>query len=553
MKRFVLLLFCIVLLVGGFQGDLFGFRNLSTTVPQPLETTDVPTFVDVKRTVEDFTYAHLDGNSQYFYRNDTDFPESGITGATDLTLQFWIRPDTVSTNTTVASKWHATSDKRMYLLLKLSDEFRFVVSSDGTEPSTAGTSVGMDLVAEEWVFVAVVYDASEGTADFYKNGIFISQVTSLEESIADKDPDFKVGTYNDNANLWDGGVGPLALFNDKRTAAEILASSIDYDEDLSAAGNIIATWLFTEAGAATAIDNAQTDAGRDLTPYDGGDVAYSACGRTPFLDISAESNLTATAPATLTGDDIGITVAKDLVTTAPITGATDNIFPGADADITVALTLLKDLVTTAPITGGTDDILPGSDADVTVAITVLKDIVAGTGLSGGENDVLPGADADTTINIDTTWAGTLGSLTLGGNITLDSVTTTLSAAQVNGSRAAPVTVVAAQGSNTWIELVSAVITYDYDTAAFTVGADEDLVIEYADGTDATASIETTGFLDQGDDELRFYPNVLAAGADIEATVNQALRIFNAGSGETADGGSSEVDVRVTYRVYATGL
>jgi hypothetical protein len=35
-----------------------------------------------------------------------------------------------------------------------------------------------------------------------------------------------------------------------------------------------------------------------------------------------------------------------------------------------------------------------------LSITVAKDIVAGSGLSGGENDVLPGADADTTIDLD---------------------------------------------------------------------------------------------------------------------------------------------------------
>lgn len=60
--------------------------------------------------------------------------------------------------------------------------------------------------------------------------------------------------------------------------------------------------------------------------------------------------------------------AKDLVTTAPITGAADNIFVGADSDVTVALTLLKDIVTTAPLTGAENDVLPGADADLTLAL-----------------------------------------------------------------------------------------------------------------------------------------------------------------------------------------
>jgi len=139
-----------------------------------------------------------------------------------------------------------------------------------------------------------------------------------------------------------------------------------------------------------------------------------------------------------------------------------------------------------------------------------------------------------------------------GTVTFHSGTTTFSTAQINASRADPRWIVPPQGANTWIELVSAVIVYDYATAAFTVGADEDFIIEYADGTDTTASIETTGFLDQADDELRLYPTSLAAAADIEATVNQGLRFFNTGAGETADGGG-EVDVRYVYRVYTTGL
>lgn len=70
-------------------------------------------------------------------------------------------------------------------------------------------------------------------------------------------------------------------------------------------------------------------------------------------------------------------------------------------DDTLSLSLLKDLVTTAPLTGGTNDILIGADSDVTLALTIEKDIVAGTGLTGGADDVLPGSDADVTISHST--------------------------------------------------------------------------------------------------------------------------------------------------------
>jgi len=96
--------------------------------------------------------------------------------------------------------------------------------------------------------------------------------------------------------------------------------------------------------------------------------------------------------------------AKDLVTTAPITGAADNIFVGADSDVTVAITLLKDIVATSPmlIDGGAnvDDILPGADADLTISVTVAKDIVTTAPLTGAVDNVIIGTDADITLGID---------------------------------------------------------------------------------------------------------------------------------------------------------
>jgi len=192
------------------------------------------------------------------------------------------------------------------------------------------------------------------------------------------------------------------------------------------------------------------------------------------LDISADTNLAVTAPIVLTDDTISIpkaddttngylwstdrvtfngkmdgALAKDLVTTTPLAGGTDNILPGADADITLSITkadtstngylwstdwntfndkmagtLLKDLVTTAPLTGGTNDIFPGADADITIAIpvatstangylwstdwvsfdgkmagTLAGDLVTTAPITGGVNDIFPGSGTKATIAI----------------------------------------------------------------------------------------------------------------------------------------------------------
>lgn len=221
-------------------------------------------------------FADLDGDSQYFYRTDADFPESGITGANDLTIYTWIKPGILTGNQNILSKYLSTGDKRMFYLRQVSADLIFYVNSDGTGPNgTSKLTTTAGLIVGEWVFAAAVYDASAGTVDIYKNGTFLEQGTGLKTSIADKDPDFTISGEANAANLFNGSIGPCALFDDKRTAAEIYADSRDFDVDLSGEGNIIGQWMFSEAAGATAIDNTQGDAGRDLIPFDGGDVTFS--------------------------------------------------------------------------------------------------------------------------------------------------------------------------------------------------------------------------------------------------------------------------------------
>jgi hypothetical protein len=90
-------------------------------------------------------------------------------------------------------------------------------------------------------------------------------------------------------------------------------------------------------------------------------------------------------------------------------------------------TLAKDLVTTAPLTGGADNILPGADSDVTLALTVQKDLVAGNGLGGGADDILPGSDSDVTMTVLLDYNGGLEISDDSVNVKLDGATLALGA------------------------------------------------------------------------------------------------------------------------------
>jgi len=233
-------------------------------------------------------YPDLDGNSQYFYRTDADFPESGLTGAQDLTIQAWIRPVSVTGQKAIVSKYDTTNSKRMYMLRTNGDELEFFVSADGNAPAGWEVSTNANIVANKWQHVAVVYDASEQSAIFYINGYAVSDDGgTLDATIFDSDPDFVVGMHSaTKTNFFGGGIAHVALFDDIRTGAEILTSATTPGEDLSVAGNIIGQWHFWEAGAAAAIDNTQGDAGRDLIPNDGGDKTFGNVGRTQSAFIS---------------------------------------------------------------------------------------------------------------------------------------------------------------------------------------------------------------------------------------------------------------------------
>jgi len=256
-------------------------------------------------------YADINGTSQYFYRTDADFPESGIIGAHDFTIQAWIKPDTLSGNHCVASKYRGSGSKKMYRFRQVDDELDIAISSDGSSETVKQTA-GVNLTVNVWTHIAVVYDASAGTADFYKNGIFVEQETGLLNSIADKDPNFVVGQVDNGNAPFSGGLSNVVLFNDKRTAAEIRASAADWDIDLSGEGNIIGQWMFNDAAAAAFIDNTQGDAGRDLIPYDGGNVTFDTLrsvdgGYVQDVELVGQSLNCASTYYTQGGDILDIT------------------------------------------------------------------------------------------------------------------------------------------------------------------------------------------------------------------------------------------------------
>ena len=268
-------------------GSYVGAHNLDGSIARVAIFDDMRTTSGNKDAID--VYAHLDGGGQYFYATDANFPESGITG--DMTIQAWVRVDAASISdiNDIVRKLQTSGQYCYTFRFTANGKLRLLISSDGTATSYMTTS-GVVAEADTWIHVAVVYDSVGGTCTFYKNGVAVAAAAgSLPNSIFDGTSNFNVGSYVGAHNL-DGSIARVAIFDDQRSEAEILASYNDSDEDLSSAGNIIGFWDFNDDGSAIVIDNKQGDSGRDLTPYNGGNTTYNNCGREEANEILKSYN-----------------------------------------------------------------------------------------------------------------------------------------------------------------------------------------------------------------------------------------------------------------------
>jgi hypothetical protein len=131
---------------------------------------------------------------------------------------------------------------------------------------------------------------------------------------------------------------------------------------------------------------------------------------------------------------------------------------------------------------------------------------------------------------------------------IDTISISLTPAQVRALRATPAVLVPAPGPGRAVQLLSGVIIYHF-AAVYTETADN-LVARYTNGSGAAASqvVEATGFLDSTGDEIR--PILPVNDADM--VPNAAIVLHNNGDGEFG-GTGSPVRIFIQYAVITTGL
>lgn len=131
-------------------------------------------------------------------------------------------------------------------------------------------------------------------------------------------------------------------------------------------------------------------------------------------------------------------------------------------------------------------------------------------------------------------------------------TVSLTNADIKALRAAPKTLVAAQGANKVIEFISAALKLVAGTNVLTEDADN-LAVRYTNGSGAAVSqaIEATGFIDQAADTITNALPKIDAIAALSASANKAIVLHNTGDAEFGGNAANDATmvVKVVYRVH----
>jgi len=168
------------------------------------------------------------GSSQYLSIADGSQTGLDITG--DMSMEAWVKieADATTTSQVIMSKYEATGNQKSYIFgyqrsTGGAESGLFLyISSDGSAATVKNVETSFD--EGQWYHIAMTYDASAGAVDFYVNGTPLgSQQTGLPTSIYNGTAPFEVGSFGGDSYFYDGLMSQVRIFNDIRTAEEILA------------------------------------------------------------------------------------------------------------------------------------------------------------------------------------------------------------------------------------------------------------------------------------------------------------------------------------------
>lgn len=144
-----------------------------------------------------------------------------------------------------------------------SDRPRDQLQLDGPGGKFPAPNKAPGLPVNEWIHIAIVYDATTGERLYYQNGELVASDNGATSSISLSDNCY-IGKSFDNNRWLPGEIAELRIWNVQRTAAQI--AKYPYNVNPASEG-LIAYWKFNEGVGAQITD--QTEHGNDITAEGG--------------------------------------------------------------------------------------------------------------------------------------------------------------------------------------------------------------------------------------------------------------------------------------------
>jgi hypothetical protein len=425
------------------------------------------------------------------------------------------------------------------------------VSSTSWDVSTAGAFSGVTSLGMSGDLTLSAGDV------VLANGNSVKGSVTTAETIAIQAYDNDGGAYVNSILLTNGNTPAIAF----GTGAETVAVNSS-DWDISTAGAMTGIGAITMDGLLTGSLGATiTGAAVNLNASSNFAVNVGTGTTTEAVTIGGGSNTVAVNSSSWDISTLGaLTGIADITGTAGAAMTVTLASDGAADDLTISVTGANDSSVLITSAGTGADAVGISTSDGGITISAVGAVAGDIAISAGDDITITPTDtlAINTSDWDITATGVVSGI---ASITFDSstgiyhATVELSNADIKGLRASPKALVAATGANTFIEFVSAVLILDYGSEVLTESSD-DLVIQYStSGQDVSASIQTTGFIDQAADQMAFIPAATIATMTAANAVNKGIELFNTGDGEIAGNASNDttMTVKVAYRVHADGL
>ena len=141
-----------------------------------------------------------------------------------ITIGVWVKAKswTSPANVPIVDKWYDGSKRAYYMWGMPGGEIKIGLSNSTGAMQLEATTTNFNMNTDEWYHVAMTWSTSLGTANFYKNGIYIESLGSgISDTIYPNTKELIIGTDYTGDDVFNGTTPLIEIYNQARSAGEI--------------------------------------------------------------------------------------------------------------------------------------------------------------------------------------------------------------------------------------------------------------------------------------------------------------------------------------------